>query len=242
MTAMRAAIVSGVTALLLFIMGGVSWTAGRLERGLVDTRRELARLAYAESIKAGNEVERRLGVVGALPVTAATTAELREQRATAQYWLATYAALVPRRDAEGAPLERDPDLLFLAANAAYRSTEASSERQDRKATLGQLESVLKAYADVMKSSPGHLEAAYNYEYVARTRDLLTRPIQPPRARPEAPLGPPTIHGRPGGVPPGADMSDFKIMIPKQGEEKDKGEERNNDEPGATTGKGKARKG
>ena len=176
-----------------------------------------------------------------LPVTTASIAELREQRATAEYWLANYAALALPRDREGVVLEHDPELLFLAANAAYRSAQAGLDRQDRQATLRQLESVLKAYADVIKSSPDNVDAAYNYEYVARMKDLLTRANQQPRAHLDAPLGPPTIHGRPGAVPRGADMTQFKIVIPKQGEEKDKGEERK-DAPGATGGKDKVRKG
>ena len=93
----------------------------------------------------------------------------------------------------------------------------------------------------MKSRPGHLDAAFNYEYVARMRDFLARGIPQPRVKPEAPLGPPTIHGRPGALPRGADMTQFKIVVPKQGEEKDKGEERK-DAPGATGGKEKVRKG
>ena len=67
------------------------------------------------------------------------TAQLREQQATAGDWLADYAALVLLRDAEGALLEHDPELLLLAANATYRSTHAGLDRQDRQGTVRRLE-------------------------------------------------------------------------------------------------------
>jgi hypothetical protein len=58
---------------------------------------------------------------------------------------------------------------------------------------------------------------------------------------DAPIGPSTLHGRSGAFPVGADMSQFKVVVPKQGEEKPQGEERK-DAPGATAGKEKVRKG
>ena len=46
---------------------------------------------------------------------------------------------------------------------------------------------------------------------------------------------PTLHGRPGGPPPATDMNQFKIVIPKRGEER-------KDAPDAGKGGQKIRKG
>jgi hypothetical protein len=46
---------------------------------------------------------------------------------------------------------------------------------------------------------------------------------------------PTLHGKPGGPPPAVNMNQFKIVIPKRGEER-------NDAPDAGKGGTKIRKG
>jgi len=79
----------------------------------------------------------------------------------------------------------------------------------------------------------------------RTRDMLakSRPGAPAKtaAKPAAkaddsdlPAGP-TLHGRPGAPPAAVDMNQFKIVIPKRGEER-------KDAPDAGKGGQKIRKG
>ena len=113
---------------------------------------------------------------------------------------------------------------------------------DRQTALERLETIIRNYADVLKGSAavpaGHVssDAAYNYEFAVRTRDVLekakanTPPA--PAANAEAP---PSIHGRPGGPPKNADASKFKIVVPKRSDERD-----NNPEGGQ--GQEKVRKG
>src|SRR5262249_42488575 len=98
---MKTAMFSACAAVVLFIAGVVCWSAGRVERGTIDARRELARLAYAESIKEDAAVESRGGVSGLVPMTTAALERLREQRGSAQYWLGEYPMLAPPRDPEG---------------------------------------------------------------------------------------------------------------------------------------------
>jgi hypothetical protein len=104
---------------------------------------------------------------------------------------------------------------------------------------------VKNYAEVLRRSPDSADAAYNYEYAIRTRDALAkaRPGAKPAAAPKAstaiaesdiPTGP-TLHGHPGGPPPKTDMAQFKIVIPKRGEER-------KDDPQAGKGNVKIRKG
>ena len=101
------------------------------------------------------------------------------------------------------------------------------------------------YADVLKTSGGQADAAYNYELAVRTRDALARsrpgtPLKAASKTPPAadegdlPAGS-TLHGKPGGPPPTVNMNQFKIVIPKRGEER-------NDAPDAGKGGTKVRKG
>ena len=91
-----------------------------------------------------------------------------------------------------------------------------------------------------------MDAAYNYEYAIRTRDTLAKPraARPRRARRKrAPTRPTKATCRPArrctaspGAPPAAvDMNQFKIVIPKRGEER-------KDAPDAGKGGQKIRKG
>jgi hypothetical protein len=87
-----------------------------------------------------------------------------------------------------------------------------------------LDGVLQAYASALKASPRDVEAAYNYEFVARLRDqvarapqgkpLKTAPAPAPALAGDLPTGP-TIHGRPGAPPPEAKMEDLQMLAPME---------------------------
>ncbi len=93
-----------------------------------------------------------------------------------------------------------------------------------------------------------MDAAYNYEYAIRAREALVRGRGPAAGEErdaraalnggddeaDLPSGP-TLHGRPGGPPPATEMNQFKIVIPKRGEER-------KDAPDAGKGGQKIRKG
>ena len=120
-------------------------------------------------------------------------------------------------------------MLLLAANSAFRTGQAET---DRGTALRRVDAVIRSYADVMRGSPGNMDAAYNYEYAIRVRELINKSkagASPKAAAARAaaaravdtgdlPSGP-TLHGRPGGPPPASDMSQFKIVIPKRGDER-----------------------
>lgn len=143
--------------------------------------------------------------------------------ATSDYWQGRYDRLVNRR--EDISRDPDPELLLLAANAAYRASQQAA--QPRQAQSQQLDVVLQAYATVLKSAAFVPDAAYNYEYVARVRDALGRTRAAASARPESPASVggarqagdlpagPTIHGRPGGPPPGTKGEEFEIITPME---------------------------
>ena len=218
--------------------------AGHTERRLAEVHQQLALLRYADAMNEGEDVDASLGMTRRLPrVGDALANEVRDERALAQYWQSDYAAVEPKRDASGMITETDPQLLLVGANAAFR---ASQHATDRAETLRRLDRVVKTYGDVLRtqSSP---DLAYNYEYVVRMRENLSRARQAPlkadtriaqkgegAATSDLPVGP-TLHGYPGGPPKGTDMSQFKIVIPKRGEER-------KDNPEAGKGGAKIRKG
>jgi hypothetical protein len=215
-----------VAAIVLAIVGAGFWVAGQTERRLADVHNELATLQYAAVTTDSEDVEQQLGVARRVPqVGAAAMTDLRDVRATADYWRGGYASITPEKDVNGAVTETDPDILFLSANAAFRANQADG---DRATALIRLDAVVKNYADVLRNSPGHVDAAYNYEYAIRVRDNLVKARPAPSksakllAKPahesDLPAGP-TLHGRPGGPPAATDMAQFKIVIPKRGEER-----------------------
>src|SRR5262249_19562045 len=128
----------------------------------------------------------------------------------------------------------------LAANAAFRAAQGD---MDKLVAIRKLDTVVKAYAEVLRASGAHADAVYNYEYAIRVRESLGK--AKPAAKKEAaaakaaaesdlPAGP-TVHGHPGGPPPATNMAQFKIVIPKRGEER-------KDDPQAGKGGAKVRKG
>jgi hypothetical protein len=116
--------------------------------------------------------------------------------------------------------------------------------------LSRLDAAIKSYTELLKKSPGDADAAYNYEYVVRLRDTLSKAKPQPGKREEPvkvaqkpagvvmagdlPEGR-TIHGDPGAPPPNTDMTQFKMHIPVRPDERQGGSD-------AGQGKEKVRKG
>ena len=131
---------------------------------------------------------------------------------------------------------------LLAANGAFRASQGSTDRTD---TLRRLDGAVKSYAEALKANSQQVDAAYNFEYAVRVRDAIGRSKAGAAAKNAAlkkaanepsdlPAGP-TLHGRPGAPPSKTEMSQFKIVIPKRGEER-------KDNPEAGKGGTKIRKG
>jgi hypothetical protein len=221
-----------IVAVVLAAAGAAFSMAGQSERRLAELHQQLATLQYGDVSNDDDEGEARLGMVRRLPrVGDAMASDVRDEHALAQYWRSEYAAVEPKRDSSGALTDTDPQLLLVSANAEFRASQRATDRAD---LLRRLDRVVKTYSDVLKTgscgaamAPASVcdavqsDAAYNYEYVVR----LTRDV---------PSGP-TLHGYPGAPPKGTDMSQFKIVIPKRGEER-------KDNPEAGKGGAKVRKG
>jgi len=244
-----------VAAIVLAVAGFGFWLLGKTETRIADMHKELAMLHYDEVDSEGEAVEQGLGLERRMPLVGkAAEADVRDTRAVAGYWRADYEAIAPRKDANGVVTETDPGILLLSANAAFRASQTAGDRLN---TVRKLDDVVRSYGEVLKAQgkgcdadlrtcDAHaIDAAFNYEYAIRTREALTKSRQPAAAKKDAriaaksieddlPAGP-TIHGRPGGPPPATDMNQFKIVIPKRGEER-------KDAPDAGKGGQKIRKG
>jgi hypothetical protein len=142
-----------------------------------------------------------------------STAVAAGQKASAEYWLSRYEGLVR---ASGA--DPDPAVMLTAANAAFRVARQTGDVGAVAAK--QLDEVLEAYANVLKADASLADAAWNYEFVARARDIVARmrPVPPGRAAPRlVGLEPPppglTIHGLPGAPPPDVKGEAFETIAP-----------------------------
>ena len=162
--------------------------------------------------------------------------------ATAAYWLGQYDAIAA--DTGGA--EADAHVLRTAANAAFREALRDlpgTGIREPGSVVQRFDGVLNAYASALKASMRDIDAAYNYEYVARLRDQIARSqgkgFKPPAVKGaqmagDLPAGP-TIHGAPGAPPPEAKMEDLQMLAPMEYGDREA-------QPEATPGAKRERKG
>src|SRR5262245_5426456 len=169
---MKSIVIPAVLTVLLAAAGVVFWTMGKAEQRLADAHREMAMLQYADASAesdatvASRPLVQRVGGFGD-----DEQVDARHLHATADYWQTRYSALEPKRDAGGSITETDPEVLMLAANAAFHLSQAET---DRMSVVRRLDAVVKSYAEVLKSPSASVDAAYNYEYAIRARDALMK--------------------------------------------------------------------
>jgi hypothetical protein len=184
-----------VVAIALATGGWLSWSEATLAARRADATEHIVTLRLAE-------IDRELD---------------SHATAIAAYWLGRYDEAIPDTDDRAV----DAAVLLTAANAAFRQSER--QRATGPAAVQQLDGVLNAYASALKASPRNIEAAYNYEFVARYRDQVARsqgkglkmPTAPATAMAgDLPAGA-TIHGQPGAPPPEAKMEELQMLAPME---------------------------
>ena len=134
----------------------------------------------------------------------------------ARYWRGDFDRLASV--APAGEVDASAETLLVRANAAFRASQRSA--RTREAQIQQLDAVLQTHATVLKAPIYLADAAYNFEYVARLREGLSKPraatLPPPDMSAAGDLpGGPTIHGRPGGPPPSTKGEEFQIITPME---------------------------
>jgi hypothetical protein len=222
-------------ALAILGLGVTAWSEARSARRLADGYVRLATFRFDPGATSGAPLLDRIAAR-----VADGGDEPRQQQALAQYWLGRYdvRSQVEPSAATGEAAADDPDILIVSANAAYRAL--GPIPAPNMTHVGRLDSVLAGYAAVLKADPDHADAAYNYEFVARMREVAARTAAPPPPKPEGrsarqgapaiePPAPapaprltigdlpegPTVHGRPGGPPPTTRGEDFQVITPME---------------------------
>jgi hypothetical protein len=243
---MKKALGQILAAAVLFGLGLACWTAGGVEEGLADAHEALAVLRYDAADARYDALEDSAAFVPRIPgLTDSLVRDLHGYRAAATYWRGRYDVMAEPAD-NGDSGSEDPAVMTFAANAGYRNSQQYAG--EREALLRRLDAAVKTYADLVAKSPGDPDVAYNYEYIVRLRDTVSKTRPGPRRRETVPLAKSTapvmagdlpegrtLHGTPGAPPPDTDMSQFKMHIPIRPEEREENEE-------AGEGGDKARKG
>ena len=219
---MRTTFIRLAIAIVFAVAAWLSWSEAKFADRIGDARQQIVTLRYsdvAEDLPGGTTLS------DYLPQQRRLSEEARLAKSTVAYWLGRYDDVSADVDDE----DLDAEALLIVANAAFRDVQR--DPGTGPPAVQRLDGVLNAYASALKASPRNIEAAYNYEFVARYRDQVARsqgkgskPVVPALGAEalakaagatmagDLPAGP-TIHGRPGGPPPEAKMEELQMLAP-----------------------------
>ena len=204
---MKAAFQYLVTALVLGGIAAAVAAAGRLDRRVALAEQQIATFAFDDAEEAYGELEPSLGLAGTVPwLFGGTRAGVETRRAALRYWRGDYAGLVADYADASPDGTGHPPLQFVLANAAARA--ALDPGADREQVLRALDGAIDVYLGVLQESPGHLDAAYNYEYLLRLRADLASGAEMPDPRRSR-------HGREGEAPEDGELEEIEIYVPVQ---------------------------
>jgi hypothetical protein len=203
-------------AIVLALVGGACLAAGMLDREMAHAQEHVVSGDYDEPQAILDTTERYFEYASHLPwVGNGPVNDVRARKAALRYWQRQYGAIVPEiADPVGNVAPDNIELQLVVANAMYRVGQA--EAKDRQTTIAALDAGINAYLTVLKNAPRQEDAAYNYEFLVRLRDDIAKGRR--KAEPTDVSGP---HGHPGG-PPFKGKNEFKIYVPLQSDEIDKG--------------------
>ncbi|HJU43077.1 MAG TPA: hypothetical protein VJ691_09700 [Vicinamibacterales bacterium] len=192
-----------IIALLLVVAGAILWRSSEAERRLAAAERDLVMLRYEQAATGAQQPGGRLAAL--MPGAGRSAADAKDVETTATYWRGDYQAVAQNTDAK-----------LLAANAAYRNMRKTGGSW--QAVVGRMDSLIKQYAEILREDPSNAEAAFNYEYVVRLRQVIAA-----RKSQVAPFDAIdqglTIHGFAGAPPEEADMKKFKMIVPMRPDER-----------------------
>ena len=220
---MRSAVGYLVVALALFVGGRVLFGASSLEQRTADAEQALLTLRYGD-LDATYEALATEAADGA-PLPRVSQAFVSSLQGAAVHDPLLAGQLPPAR--AGARRRRRPGRNRSADARAGRQRRVSHRPAHGRpgAAVKRIDDIVRAYTDVVRVKPGDEKAAWNLEFVSRVRAQFAQSRQPAFPEPETrglagdlPLGP-TLHGAPGEPPPGADMKQFKVVVPMRPDER-----------------------
>jgi hypothetical protein len=192
-----------IIAALLFGAGAILWRSSEMERRLAAAERDLVMLRYEDAAAAAATPGGRLAAL--MPGSARTVTDARSLTTAADYWQGKYDAV-----------KDHPDAKLVAANASYRAMRKTGGSW--QAVVGRMDTLVKDYAEILREDPANTEAAFNYEYTVRLRQIIAARKQPVQPADFSTTGV-TIHGFPGAPPEEADMKKFKMIVPMRPDER-----------------------
>ena len=192
-----------IIALLLVAAGAILWRSSEMERRLAAAERDLVTLRYDAAGEAAKQPGGRLAAL--MPGAGRTSGDAKTVETMAAYWEGNYEAVADNAEAK-----------LLAANAGYRNMRKAGGSW--QAVVGRMDTLVKQYAEILRDDPNNAEAAFNYEYIVRLRQVIAA-----RKQPVAPVDATdsglTIHGFAGAPPEEADMKKFKMIVPMRPDER-----------------------
>ena len=200
--------------ILLALVGAVSVTAGLFERRLAIAQEDMAVLDFADPEAEYVQLERDLDKYPF--VSQYALKEIRQRRASLQYWQGDYADLIEAARAASQSEDEavvDPEMQVLAANALYRVAQRGP--QDRTTLLRNLDAAIRTYAEALKAGRGRPDTAFNYELAVRMRQEVGAGKRKVLSNPKTDdtKSEPNMHGDPGEPPKDLKVEQFQIRIP-----------------------------
>ena len=192
-----------IIALLLVGAGAILWRSSEAERRLAAAERDLVTLRYDAAASGAAQPGGRLANL--MPGAGRTSGDAKSVETTAAYWQGNYEAVAETAEAK-----------LLAANAAYRNMRKAGGSW--QAVVGRMDTLVKQYAEILRDDPNNTEAAFNYEYIVRLRQVIAARKQPVAPVDAADAGL-SIHGFAGAPPEASDMKKFKMIVPMRPDER-----------------------
>ena len=115
-----------IVAALLVAAGTISLGESRHARRLAEAHERLATLQYTDEGDLASDATLR-GPAAATPIGLGLGHRSAARAPRSPYWLARYTSLTDMTNAGNGPAPTDPELLFLAANAAFRTSAPQSK-------------------------------------------------------------------------------------------------------------------
>src|SRR5215467_300233 len=204
-------------AIALALVGAALMAAGSLDRDLATAQEHVVAQKYGDVEAVYETAEKYYDYAGHLPgVGDGPANDIRAKHATLHYWQKDYAAAIPQQtDPIGSVAQDNTDLQLVIANAVFRT--AQSKMKDKESTIAALDQGIAAYVAVLKNAPRNEDAAFNFEYLVRLRDEIDKGKRKPGPQELVLKGPDGAAGAPPQID--SSMSDFKIYIPLESQER-----------------------